>query len=534
MEKSIRLLYPNDYTICETDRLTDFEFIQTLSIDEMIRLKRDHYLGVLPLELSQFFSANPRVLSYRLEVMEDIIEQPSLYELLLKIQPFIQNIYEMRKIKGENDTVESNLYSIKTLEYYIETMELLEKGFSAISPNSEGMKQLKQKVVHITESKEYQNLKTESEKMRVKIGHIKSITVGINIDGTLHAKNAGVISINTEEYTEGNLIERLLKIGSQNPYTCMTSLTAVKKGMSQNDQNALNASLQFALNSIFNKTIRSWEMVIHNYFIGSTDFLIEIFDDIRFLTAAAAFILQMKQKGLFMCKPEIYPMEEKRCTLTDVYNPMVSLKTEEETIICNDFCFDNEGMIYIITEPNHGGKSVFAYSIGMAQALFQLGLYVPAKEAKMSPVSNLFTHFPSSDENNYGKGRLESECARLSEILKKVTKDSMIILDEAFSSTSGEEAGFIAGEVLTGLGVIGCRGLFVTHIHDLPHKAKKFNSYPNNQSKIDNLAAQMENKEDGTRSYKIFRTMPDGLSYASDIAKKYGLELESIIKKRSS
>ena len=31
------------------------------------------------------------------------------------------------------------------------------------------------------------------------------------------------------------------------------------------------------------------------------------------------------------------------------------------------------------------GKSIFAYSIGMAQALFQLGLFVPAESALTSP-----------------------------------------------------------------------------------------------------------------------------------------------------
>jgi len=55
----------------------------------------------------------------------------------------------------------------------------------------------------------------------------------------------------------------------------------------------------------------------------------------------------------------------------------------------------------------------------MSQALFQLGLFVPAISAYMSPVSGIYTHFPTSDEDNYGKGRLESECARLGAIMKK-------------------------------------------------------------------------------------------------------------------
>ncbi len=85
------------------------------------------------------------------------------------------------------------------------------------------------------------------------------------------------------------------------------------------------------------------------------------------------------------------------------------------------------------------------------------------------------------------------------------------------------EAGYIASEVLTGIGLIGCGGIFVTHIHDLTQKLEEYNNYPGNKGKIDNLVALMENKEDGTRSYKVERAMPDGLSYAKDIAARYGL-----------
>ena len=40
----------------------------------------------------------------------------------------------------------------------------------------------------------------------------------------------------------------------------------------------------------------------------------------------------------------------------------------------------------------------------------------------------------------------------------------------------------------------------------------------------------MENVEDSMRSYTVLRTTPDGLSYAKDIAKRYGLDLEHILK----
>lgn len=41
----------------------------------------------------------------------------------------------------------------------------------------------------------------------------------------------------------------------------------------------------------------------------------------------------------------------------------------------------------------------------------------------------------------------------------------------------------------------------------------------------------MESKEEGTRSYRVIRTTPDGLSYARDITKRYGLDLEDILKR---
>ena len=79
-------------------------------------------------------------------------------------------------------------------------------------------------------------------------------------------------------------------------------------------------------------------------------------------------------------------------------------------------------------------------------------------------------------------------------------------------------------------GLFCCCGLYVTHIHDLTQQLDVYNSHPENRGKIDNLVAMMESKEEGTRSYKVIRTTPDGLSYAKDIARRYRLDLEDILK----
>lgn len=532
--ETVSLLYPAGYNGYDEDSFTDFDFITNLGIDGLIFLKRESFLGVPNLELKSYFTKNPEVLQYRIDVVEDIVNHREIYDIFCKIVPSIQNICEMRKVNNQSEmTAESNLFSIKILEMYIEIMDILGEGLLKYEVKSEGIKGLQNIVRERYESKEFRTLKEELSKMETRIGNIKSITIGVNMDGSLQAREAGLVSVNTKEYRNGSIVDKLLGKNGEDSFSCITSLSSVLKTLEKHEQLAFQRTIDHCLNQIFRRTVKNFEPLVNKYFAGSTDFLVAILNDLRFLNAAMRFVFNMKEKGLDMCKPEIAPMGEKLCSLKGAYNPMVSIKVPDANIVTNDFEFDENGRFYIITGPNHGGKSVFLYTVGMVQALFQMGLYVPASSATISPVNGIFTHFPSSDENNYGKGRLEFECDKLSKILTKLDTDSLLLLDEAFSSTSGTEASYIASEVLTALGIIGVRGLFVTHIHDLPMKVKEFNSHPDNKGKIDNLAAQMQNIEGGLRSYKLCRTTPDGLSYARDIAKKYGLELDKIIEKKA-
>ncbi len=109
-----------------------------------------------------------------------------------------------------------------------------------------------------------------------------------------------------------------------------------------------------------------------------------------------------------------------------------------------------------------------------------------------------------------------------------MTGDSLILLDESLSSTGAYEASFIAAELLSGFSVIGCRGIFSTHLHELAAMVPEINArvLPLGGMPLDNLVAGME---EGRRSFLIQRATPDGKSYATDIAEKYGLSFESIL-----
>lgn len=532
MPQNFSLLYPPDYDSSKEVRMKDFEFVHALQIDDMIILPQGSYRGYSDLVLEKFFSTDPKVLDYRLAIFEDLINNPGLYKVLCDSIPVIFNISDLKRALTVDFSVESALSSVRYLEMYQQIVNLFSDAIRDCEVHSEGMKRFRELIIGIADSEEYQSLDSELSKMEINFGHIKSVTIGINLDENLQVTEAGLLSANTRHFHAGSIIDRLLRKKSNDEYTLMSSFYPMTRGLHGEDLKTFNASLRSSLSTVFAKSLRDFEPLLQNYYKINTSLFVSLLDDIRFLTAGTAFIMKITEKGFTMCRPRIAAMEEKVCELEQVYNPMLVFWNVEQKVVANSYQQDENGRFYIVTGPNHGGKSIFAKSIGMAQALFQLGIFVPAERAYMSPVSGIYTHFPESDENNYGKGRLESECTRLGGILKELSDTDMLLMDESFSSTSSLEADYIASEVLTGLGVIGCCGFFVTHIHGLSVKVDQFNSHPENRGKIDNLIAVMEDKEAGVRSYRISRTMPDGLSYAKDIAIRYGLGLDEILRDR--
>lgn len=529
MEKEFHLLYPPGFQRSQDVPMKDYKFIKSLQINEMVVLVKESFRGMQDLSLEDYFSTNPVVLEYRLAVVEDLIQHRELYDVFCRSISIIHNINELKHARSGDYTIDSTLSAVRSLEMYQEIVDLFADALRGTELSSEGMRQFQRQILEIADGEEYQNLQTELSKMEMKLGNMKSVTIGLNLDENLCPKEAGVLSVNQTPFKSGDFMAWMLKKRNADTNTLMNALFPLTRGLKSEEWNSMNFCISESLEKIFKKALRDFESIVHNYYNVNTAIFSTILNDIRFLTAGVKFILEMSDRGYPMCKPGIATMEEKKCEIYQLYNPMLAQKELGDTLVSNSYVQDSEGRFFLITGPNHGGKSIFAYSIGMAQALFQLGLFVPAESAVLSPVSGIFTHFPTSDENNYGKGRLESECERLGEIMKKLSDTDMLLMDESFSSTSGLEAGYIASEVLTGIGIIGCGGAYVTHIHDLPLQVEEYNAHPDNRGKIDNLVAQMENKSDGTRSYKITRTKPDGLSYARDIASRYGLDLNGIL-----
>ena len=520
------LIYPDEETQNRHYRGEDSPNIDMFVLEELGLLE---VFNLKNSDLNEYFTCDPKVIAHRMSVFDDMLNFPEISVTLNKLIPVLTDIMELRRLEADTGEAESYLESITEIELYISSITILHSGFADIKDkvNSEAFKLLSKRIDDLVNSEYYSELNAKLAELTNRVRDIKSVTIGVNLDAQLRPSSAGVLSINPQSFRSGDVIEKILRLSfKDDEYTCIANLVPFGKKQSENQKTALALAFNSAINDVYKQSLRSWKKIVQSFVLENTDFLLNLMPEIEFLVKATTLLRVLKKKGLYLCRPEICT-DRKVFIAHELYNPCVALKVDDE-IITNDIEFDERAMIFVLTGPNRGGKSVITCAVGLAQVMLQLGMFVPAKDAQITIADGIFTHFPTGADDTIDKGRLGEECARLRDIFEEVSENSFVLLDESLSSTGSYEASYIAAEVLAGFSRIGCRCLFSTHLHELAAEIDNINARtaPDGGTTIDSLVAGIES---GKRSFKIVRMKPDGKSYARDIADKYGLSYENIV-----
>lgn len=522
------LIYPNEESkerhLRSEDRPNISPYVVgELGLGDILELKNG--------SLSDFFTDDPEVIAYRNETFSDLLDNSELIDTLNSVMPILGDILELRRLESDSGDTTDYLASITEIELYISSVDTLNDGLNAVSDklHSRAFRTLCDRINELAESDYYSELNEKLCELTKRVREIKSVTVGVNLDAQLRPREAGVLSINPEQFRSGDVIEKILRLNFRDDeYTCIAKLVPFNKNQTENQKTALAIAFNSAINDVYSSSLRSWKKIVQQYVLENTDFLLDLMPEIEFLVKGTRMLSRLRAKGCPLCLPTIAAAEERAYKAMGLYNPAVALKIEGD-VVPNDLIFDENAAIYVLSGPNRGGKSVITCALGISQAMLQLGMFFPAESAVVSPVDAIFTHFPTGADDTIDKGRLGEECARLDAIIDAVSSRSLVLLDESLSSTGAFEASYIAAEVLAGFSLIGCRVLFSTHLHELAGMIDDINDRTRpNGAKIDTLVAGIE---EGQRSFKITRAKPDGKSYARDIAEKYGLSFDSIEKK---
>lgn len=165
------------------------------------------------------------------------------------------------------------------------------------------------------------------------------------------------------------------------------------------------------------------------------------------------------------CRPEIN--EDGHLKILQGRHPTIE-QVMEGTYIPNDTLFDDERRIYLITGPNMAGKSTYMRQVALIQLLFQVGSFVPAKEAVLPVVDRIFTRIGAADDLTEGSSTFMVEMNEIMVMTKLATKRSMVIIDELGRGTSTQDGMAIAQAVIEYLhDRIQCITLVSTHFHEL-------------------------------------------------------------------
>lgn len=533
MTETYSLIYPQNY------RYDDKDLVRSESNDLIRRLGADWLFYNKTARITDYLTANPEVIAYRRDALFELMEYPVLLELVRGAAERLTEIGSLVRVKeNPNITYEAQFYSVRELEVYLDLVEFLEGSFGKLE--AEGISLKSQGFLSWRESVRErvpicQKLRQGTAHMVTSIQNIKSVTIAFNLDSELSPYEAGLLSINTEPVRSGELIDRLLNFElAKGDMTALAPMTAVAKRMTPREKASVDMVFMSAMKKVYGGLLRSWAPSIKQYITSGGCVWLRLLPELQFLCAAADVIQSLKSCDLPLCRAEIRPTEEKCFSVKGLYNPAMALKLKDNStsvpisrrMVYNDIEFDTNGRIYILTGPNSGGKSVFSCGVGIAQVMFQLGLPVPAERAVLSPVNGIFTHFAQDIKGSTEDGRLGSECQRMKEIFQKLTPSALVLLDETFSGTSSYEGAYLAADTVGALAALGVHAIYCTHMHELSAHIPEINENPRTRSRVDTLVA---GSGLGDVRFSITRRPPDGKSYASRIAEKYGLSYDSLL-----
>ena len=535
--------------------LTD-EAVNDLSIEFILdaltdsHLERPHLRSMLTK-----VPTDPETISYRHDVFEDFLRFPELREAMSELVLKLSDLRDLERFQMDSDS--SALWSLINRLREIDDYMAIRDILTRLDVTSRGMKELRDIVNNIAVESGFDALKADIDETMKKAQRVRSVTIGVNLDKLLRPEFAGIVSLNDTKFTDAGLMSRFkgfadkkddlhhgANLGENHRFhpatpigsklsAGMVVVESTTHHMQLQENNAtgkdpLSDAMRKQVTEIMRKTVSEIKNTIKKYVNINGYSLISLMPEILFYNRWAELTEKLSVTGMPLCKPEILDPEERRCTFKDVYNLKLAINKangEDINIIVNDFEFSDEHRIYILTGPNRGGKTIFTQAIGLAMLMAQWGVYIPASSAEISPCDNIYTHFPADENDTVDLGRLGEESQRLSGIFEVATRYSLLLLNESLATTSVAEGVFIAKDVVKAMRYLGTRAIFNTHMHDLASSVGEINASVEGDSRAESLITGVH---DGERSFKVSIAPPQGVSYAADIARKYGVTFEQI------
>jgi DNA mismatch repair ATPase MutS len=491
------------------EQLTAPDFFVDLNLDQIIAAI---VAGKEEYNLNPFFYASLRdvdAITWRHEIMQDL-ESIRLFD---NIKAFAENMRAMRKHLAQADKLYYKLqkerWFLDAVDIYCDAVTRLVHDLSVTEFTSRGLLAFREYVTWYAASERFTSLLEQTKKLAADLSAIH-YTVLINSPHVQVRHFSGEPNYSAEVEAT---FERF-KQGGVKDYTF--------KFIDSPEMNNVEAEILALVAQLYPEIFSALE----NYYTANKDFqdnTIVTFDrEIQFYVAYLEHVARFKKAGLNFC----YPRVVQGCK--EVYNYQGfdlalagKLIPERAAVVCNDFQLRDRERMIVVSGPNQGGKTTFARAFGQLHYLASLGCPVPGTRAQLFLFDNLFTHFEREENINNLRGKLQDDLVRVHQILDRATPNSIIIMNEIFTSTTLRDSIVLSKNIAAKLTALDLLCLWVTFVDELASLGEQTVS----------MVSTVVPENPALRTYKIIRRSADGLAYAMSIAEKYRLT-HTMIKER--
>ncbi len=438
---------------------------------------------------------------YRQEVAQDL-ESDSVLE---NINVFAQKMVIIRRYLGLVSRLDYHYnkagWFLEAAIVYCDAIRGLARDLSLVELKSRGLVAFREYVNSYVNSAGFQSLQEDTALRKAELSEIRYSIV-------IKGSRVGVRKYEAEtDYSEE--VERTFEKFKQGAVKDYKVNVTKSSGF-----NHVEAQIQECVARLYPEVFAALDAYCarHQNFLDET---IRIFDrEIQFYVAYLEFMQKIRQAGLKFCYPEV-STENKEIFVQDGFDIALANKliAEGAEVVCNDFFLKGKERIFIVTGPNQGGKTTFARMFGQLHYLASLGCPVPGRQARLFLYDRLFTHFEKEEKIKNLRGKLHDDLVRIYEILNQASPDSIIIMNEIFTSTTLKDAVFLSEKVMERIIELDLLCVCVTFIDELSSLSEKTVS----------MVSTIVPENPALRTFKILRRPSDGLAYAISIAEKYQL-----------